>query len=204
MLTENTGTHFLDSGMSNGRQWQRNQGKNFEKEPEVKVEFDSDGNFEYVTASVYHYLKQLLEKDNVSRAIDKLIRLREWHWTGDVSFNILRERFNVGVIGYEWNTYNENSNLSQILQGIGMEIDSDEYVLLQIHGGADARCGYTQVQCFKLRGYITCNVDVYGSVNGQGCSNMYDGYSMTDDETNEPIEFKNTDEYYFDLLVNEY
>ena len=25
MLTENTGTHFLDSGGGNGRNWQRNQ-----------------------------------------------------------------------------------------------------------------------------------------------------------------------------------
>ena len=27
MLTENTGIHFLDSGFSNGRMWQRNQKK---------------------------------------------------------------------------------------------------------------------------------------------------------------------------------
>ena len=30
MLTENTGTHFLDSGMANGRHWQKNQVKTLE------------------------------------------------------------------------------------------------------------------------------------------------------------------------------
>ncbi len=32
MMTENTGTHFLDSGGESGRFWQRNQGKDFKKE----------------------------------------------------------------------------------------------------------------------------------------------------------------------------
>ena len=30
MLTENTGTHFLDSGGEDGRNWQRNQKKTLE------------------------------------------------------------------------------------------------------------------------------------------------------------------------------
>lgn len=33
MLKENTGTHMLDSGGDNGRMWQRNQDKDFDKEP---------------------------------------------------------------------------------------------------------------------------------------------------------------------------
>lgn len=203
MLTENTGTHFLDSGMSNGRQWQRNQGKDFEKEPEVMLEFDRDGNFEYATVSVYHYLKQLLEKDAISRAVDKIIKTRDWHWTGEVSFDILRNSCD-GIVRTidEWNSYNWDSNISQILQGINIEINGDKYVLLQVHGGADARGGYTKVQCFKLKGFLSCNADIYGVVDGQGCSNMYDGYNITDDETNEPVEFNNTSEYSFDLYIS--
>ena len=41
MLTENTGTHFLDSGGTNGRRWQRNQAKtieDFDNEQEQVIE----------------------------------------------------------------------------------------------------------------------------------------------------------------------
>ena len=47
MLTENTGTHFLDSGGSEGRMWQRNAKKtmqDFENESEQSYEFD----FKYI------------------------------------------------------------------------------------------------------------------------------------------------------------
>ena len=61
MLTENTGTHFLDSGGANGRNWQRNQTKtikDFQDEPEAKLSFDVSGDHIYLepTVSVFHKL----------------------------------------------------------------------------------------------------------------------------------------------------
>ena len=45
MLKENTGTHFLDSGGSYGRSWQRNQKRDFEKEEAciVDIRANEDG-----------------------------------------------------------------------------------------------------------------------------------------------------------------
>ena len=46
-LTENTGKHFLDSGGTNNRNWQRNQEKtlqDFINEPEQKFEVCFDKN----------------------------------------------------------------------------------------------------------------------------------------------------------------
>ena len=49
MLKENTGAHFLDSGGAYGRNWERNQARDFESEPACRVdvfdwhEQDEDG-----------------------------------------------------------------------------------------------------------------------------------------------------------------
>jgi hypothetical protein len=50
---------------------------------------------------------------------------------------------------HTFNTYNGESELSQILQGSWIELDGYQYVLLQIHGGCDARGGYTNAKLFK-------------------------------------------------------
>jgi hypothetical protein len=59
MLTENTGSHFLDSGGHYGRHWEANQKRtleSFKNEPTVNLEFDDDGVLESWTISVFHYL----------------------------------------------------------------------------------------------------------------------------------------------------
>lgn len=68
MLTENTGTHFLDSGGAYGRHWQRQHNMDkaaFEERPEVKVEFylreGSERGEINATLDVYHWLKDRLE-----------------------------------------------------------------------------------------------------------------------------------------------
>lgn len=47
------------------------------------------------------------------------------------------------------NTYNSDSDLSQILQYSWLTINDEQYLLLQIHGGCDARGGYTDAKLFK-------------------------------------------------------
>ena len=39
--------------------------------------------------------------------------------------------------------------MSQILQGANLTINEEHYILIQIHGGADARGGYTDAKLFK-------------------------------------------------------
>ena len=63
MLTENTGTHFLDSGGEDGRHWQRNQKKSladFQVETELEL-LDADSDYPYYYKSLFHHLVNSLE-----------------------------------------------------------------------------------------------------------------------------------------------
>ena len=187
MLKENTGKHFLDSGGDDGRMWQRNQEKDFESEPEVEIEY-WDGKYSSVTVSTYHYLKQVLECDEESDKITAILRQEDWHWVSEVEIDRLQALTNWDIQekGEQWNTYNGENNLSQILQGQFLEINGDYYVLLQIHGGADVRGGYTDVQCFKLVGMLDGWVMVTLQNEEKSIDLRYPSdYEMIDLESNE-------------------
>src|SRR5690606_5682158 len=177
MLTENAGTHFLDSGGENGRMWQRNQGKDFESEKRVTLE---DG---YFTVSLYHYLKETLSIDEVCEVINEYIIENELHWVGEVDFDEVRGIIGeIDEIGGQYNTYNWSAPFSQNFQGINFNIDEDYYVLLQIHNGADIRGGYTDVKCFKVNTPYFAHVDVYGTINGISVDTFHDGVSLTNED----------------------
>ena len=191
MLKENTGTHFLDSGGNNGRMWQRNQNKVFKNEPRVVI--DEYGE----TVSVFHYLNEILELDNVTRKVNSFITKKKLHWVDEVAEEIDFSDFmyhEIEKFHDTYNTYNGNSNLSQTLLFKTFKMYNDDiYVLLQIHGGADVRGGYTDTKCFKLKGYLTGQVDVFGSVNGKDFSNTYNGYSLTWKDTDEEVNLSEID-----------
>lgn len=160
MLTENTGTHPLDSGFSNGRMWQKNQVKtidNFENEEVEKYELHKwNDNYELErTLSVYHYLKDL-ETDDICNEFNRL-QYNCDNWDADCeaygvsieAWEYLDNEFEVDI-DRVFNTYNGDSDLSQILQGAHIRIDEEPYIILQIHGGADVRGGYTDAKLFKL------------------------------------------------------
>jgi len=166
MLTENTGTHFLDSGGSNGRQWQRNQNKtidDFYNEDEERYEFDKRYNELERNVSVFHFLTNNHEIDEICEDFNKLNTSPDnWDCEEDV-YGVSKEackhlQLSALSLGSEvkilctFNTYNYDSDLSQILQGSHLEIDSEFYTLIQIHGGADARGGYTDAKLLK-KGY---------------------------------------------------
>lgn len=167
MLTECTGRHFLDSGFSNGRHWQRNQKKtirDFMREPEEKFFADireaTDKHEARVdlnrNVSVFHYLTHSLELDEIC---DKFNRRnnnpKDWEggdedvWgTSRRAWDWLTENTDV-TVKYTVNTYNHDSDLSQTLQYSQVEINDDTYFLIQIHNGADVRGGYTDAKLFK-------------------------------------------------------
>lgn len=64
----------------------------------------------------------------------------QWDW--------LNSKCEVRVLN-TFNTYNGDSDLSQILQGSWLEINDEQYILIQVHGGCDARGGYTDAKLFK-------------------------------------------------------
>lgn len=172
MMTENTGSHMLDSGGDNDRNWQRNQGKSlddFKNEPAATLSFygiDRDDNGKITDAtpeihvSIFHKLTSgILELDDLCHEFNAMPCN---DWEGDY-YGISKEQSlwltakGFSAVNEGWNTYNWQNNFSQILQGTDLElnggslcIDGGNYVLIQIHGGADARGGYTDAKLFRL------------------------------------------------------
>jgi len=162
MLTENTGRSILDSGDAYGRNWQRNARKtkaDFEADPSASIDVSiRNWNGKEVadmttSVSVYHLLKENLELDDFCKEYNAQ---PVGNWNGDFYGTDAEqcewlENNGFSAVGDGFNTYNWASDHSQILQGQEMERDGEHYVLLQIHGGCDARGGYTDAKLFKLR-----------------------------------------------------
>jgi hypothetical protein len=167
MLQEGTGVNMCDSGGVDNRGWQRNQKKtikDFMNEDEESYQFDFKYNEIYRNVSVFHYLSGL-ELDDIC---EKFNRRQGADWDGNVgqlddTYGVsnrasewLQSNYEVEV-EYTFNTYNGDSDLSQILQGSRIRIFNDgqdeTYYLIQIHNGADARGGYTDAKLFKTSYY---------------------------------------------------
>lgn len=158
MLIENTGEHFLDSGGAYGRNFQRNANKSifdFQNEPFEKFNFQY-GEIER-TVSVYHYLNNFgLSIDQVCMGFNELNEsAKDWDCEANV-YGVSRDAWDyLENCAYDikiertFNTYNGDSDLSQILQGTYLKLNDEDYILLQIHGGCDARGGYTNARLFK-------------------------------------------------------
>lgn len=164
MLTENTGASLLDSGGVYGRNWQRNQAltlDDFRNRPAATLElskYERDGKAHYEaipTVDVFHLLTHCLEFDSVCKEFNALPvedwRSDEFSGVSSEGEQWLKDRGFTEGAGGGFNTYNWASNHSQILQGHYLVNEDDEaYLLLQIHGGCDARGGYTDAKLFKL------------------------------------------------------
>lgn len=178
-LMECTGVHFLDSGRSNGRMWQRNQAKGalgILNESASYLEVGVyDGKPELmITHNVFHWMKEKLEYSSSGQELLNCF-LRE---TGtDAWCAGLLEEF------VEWlrhaghtvsgiygdgepiidNTYNSSENcLSQDMVYLYITIESEKnydnpyiipepYVFISIHNGADVRGGYTSIRAYTER-----------------------------------------------------
>ena len=165
MLTENTGTHICDSGGQSSRMWQRNQKKSledFRNEDRCTMELslwtNSEGkeNIEAtVDISVFHYLNEALELDEICNEFNNM---PVDNWDADNFYGVSSEGeeylLSIGeTTADSWNTYNWCANFSQTMQGREIEINGAKYVVLQIHGGADVRGGYTDAKLFKISEY---------------------------------------------------
>jgi len=216
MITENTGIAMCDSGGDDGRMWQRNRKayptlqKLRDSEP---VTFDrhqyGSGKWELLhTVNIFHYLRDVLELDPICAGYDKALlranKLKE-PW---IDYSIEEKCSVYGVTastvaylkeieaekgeGNTFNTYNDgNSPLSQILQGTLLTIRGGAYLLLQIHGGADARGGYTDARLFKIKrndyGPFLPPEDVMGTVGKLEVSTQYDGHSLKGENGEDPV-----------------
>jgi len=150
MFTENTGSHFLDSGGAYGRHHEQNAGKtaqDFLAAPRVYVEDD------YAVLDTYHFLNDRVEfSPAMTAAFDRWLEsdpdLTEWDGMNDWPDAIGAE--SNGIV----NTYNGECNLSQTLQFVTFTLGGSAWVLLQVHGGADVRGGYTAPKVFALDDWV--------------------------------------------------
>jgi len=168
MLTENTGRAICDSGGENGRHWQRNANKtlaDFESEAPCQLEISQwqrDGEAAQYDAQVYislfHHLARALELDQYCNEFNAL---ESGNWNGEFYGTdqgqcdwLIDNGFTAK--GDSFNSYNWSASFSQDIQGQILENDGGAlYVLLQIHGGADVRGGYTDAKLFKLGQWIS-------------------------------------------------
>jgi hypothetical protein len=217
MLTENTGISFFDSGGENGRMWQKNKNKkieDFASEPAVQYDIDftewSDEKKTRVdiesissdeicfTVSLFHYLPDVLELDTFC---DEYNALACDDWDGE-AYGVSEKgqewlKSHGLTYGASWNTCNGEDNLSQVLQGTNLTTSGNEsslvypdYVLLQIHGGADVRGGYTNAKLFRVREncYVHPTPDISATLireNGKVMHKLdmrYDGLHLRDED----------------------
>jgi len=162
MLTQDTGQHVLDSGGAYGRAWQRNQGKDFDAEPDAWYEasiyhasYDNEKHMSWdFTISVYKYLLDRLDYDAETDRAFQIFRATSDEYGYGVAEEFAEARGGraFGDTGFvTCNTYNGEDALSQIIQFTTWNDPSDDecYVALSIHGGCDARGGYSDIHVFR-------------------------------------------------------
>jgi len=197
MLTENTGSHMLDSGGAYGRAWQRNAKKtikDFRDAPScwLEIEMHSETNLNFSpTISVFHYMSENLDLDDICDKFNKKTvenwDSEEFYGVSDKGEKFLLEHFDRE--GDNWNTYNWESNLSQVLQGATLKHKEtgDEYILIQVHGGCDVRGGYTDAKLFKSDcGYFLSEGAVFW---GDGWTLDWHGEWITEEGTSASDEY---------------
>ena len=160
MLTTNTGTDCMDSGGDDGRHWQRNAKKtldDFMSEPWATI----DPKYGDAAISLFHYMTEYLVFDegltNDFESIASNYQDEGW-------LNIIEQFLDALEVADEgefysdarwsFNTYNfENWSVNQTLQGSFFGLGKKTYLIVQVHGGADVRGGYTAPKVFQLKGF---------------------------------------------------
>ena len=176
MLTEDTGKHFLDSGGTYGRHWQRNRRytlEEFKARPMYQAEiYHRKGEYDdvydwYLTTDLFQYMVNRLELDDVCHAFNA-IPVDSWDSEEFIGCSVEQEKFlqshdiapdfQYDLRDMPFNTYSSgDSTLSQCVQYYvlkrGGRSDCTEYVLVQVHNGCDARGGYTNAKLFRVPKY---------------------------------------------------
>jgi len=158
MLKERTATSILDSGGYYGYNWQRNQERDFGKEPETIIKVE-DGFIE-AYFNTYHWLVNTLEyNQRVDKELQKVFNNSEDGYEEDIKTFINSAKFEE-LCGEPLrvereNSYNFDCFLDQTLLYTFVETESGDYLFLQIHNGCDVRGGYTTPHAFIVDSDLT-------------------------------------------------
>jgi len=188
MFTENTGKHFLDSGGAYGRNWERNQGKlpeDFLDAPEAEIEVWGSDDW-YVSANTFHFLRSRLEyNEELNAELDEYAEANPEDGWFDIAEGFISshlayrdiKRTSLKARTEHWNenpydandadqltvnTYNHDNVLDQVIQYTQVSYDGEatypDFIVLQVHGGADVRGGYTKPVVFDSIGDDGCGL----------------------------------------------
>lgn len=154
MITENTGSHMLDSGMIHGYNYNRNS--DIHQKPSAWIE---DG---YVKVNLFHHLStNLVFNAEVQADFDAYVAEvdtdKKTAWEDLLQGWVELRRHEAGSNGY---TYNESNVLSSNFVWHEIELhDGFPMVMIRTHNGCDSRSGFSSPKFFDYRsGY-----DVYDS-----------------------------------------
>ena len=156
VVRQNTGSHFLDSGMENGRHWQQP----LPTKP-FSLEFhERDGKITEVSGviSLSHFLDATTEID---QDLTKWIRKESGESLSEYA-ELLADHLGVKVLSVADSTYNHENDLAQDFQWIIVGTNenwSDEnwmddidscWAIVSTHNGADIRGGYSDPVVCKM------------------------------------------------------
>lgn len=209
MFIEGVPISFLDSGMAYGYNYEYNRKHPVWEKPESHVSFMvyDDGSLETsLYLNTYRLLCNQLEYD---KDADK--KFQKWSKKWDIEdedegweahLDDFPEISKCDRTPEEWiidNTYNGETLLDQHFAYY--YCPNADYVILQIHGGCDLRCGYTNPVLFR----IDCCNDFYpysgGSIYCSKChywwdyNNCLDLQSTYGEENDTPDGFKDLKDY---------
>jgi hypothetical protein len=157
MLTEDTGSNIMDSGGAYGRAFQKNRKiQDFRKIPDLEVEGGhNDGEF-ILHKPLFPYLTNHLtvspESRELQREFKRFMKQNEddgWLSNMEEFAKLNDDEDTEGRHGVD-NTYNYDNLLGGTLQYASFTNKGKEFLILQIHGGADVRGGYTEPHVFEL------------------------------------------------------
>jgi hypothetical protein len=163
MLKENTGRHFLDSGGETGRHWQRNQGVNFNARKPAALTVNKYGievaldtfswlvsRLDYSPEADAKFQRWMKKREEQDPSLHDLELMQEYAEKWVEKYGGGHGPYGEGKEPCVVNSYNEHNLLDQTIQFtyVDPKGGNEPLVLLQIHGGADVRGGYTRPRLF--------------------------------------------------------
>ena len=190
MLVEPIDKYLGDSGGAYGYIYERNRDNGIpkgDKPIQFDVYEDDKETALYPTVPIYDFLTSMVYVDEETEQIyNDIIKVCNDNdilldYGTDIKFVLEYLGFQDTYLGgdMEWtNTYNYDNVLSQDILFMLFSSEEDDFVMLSIHNGCDARSGYTYPKLFKLEdidyflmfineAYIGCRCDT-NSYHGSG------------------------------------
>jgi len=163
MFCENTGTHPLDSGGAFGRGWQRSNAlKDLDWMQAKRLIHEVEDGYLKIQKNAYLFLCDHLSYDiEMDKRFHEFCELPENQKEG---YYYLMKDFITWKNDFEYlwgaNTYNGDSILNRVLQFEVFECNNFDYIIIQIHNGADVRGGYSTPHVFVFNEEeFVCDLD---------------------------------------------